>query len=160
MVQVGVVSNQPYISGTFSSGSHLQQTGRNPNYLDLCPIALLSFEAAGQVCLSRVLAVIELPTIVLSTLYHDFFADLYNTRQTWKQSSSIKDFTLTRFRRQEKRLFSIVALFMGAFVGGEMYKSRVGMASALWTAAGLKFILSIAFAAWRKEKSKAGVLPK
>ena len=31
------------------------------------------------------LSLIELPTIDLSTLYHDFTADLYGTREAWKK---------------------------------------------------------------------------
>lgn len=33
-----------------------------------------------------------------------------------------------------------------------MYKSRVGMAGALWLAAGLKVAITISFALWRKQK--------
>lgn len=161
LVQVGAVSNQPFISGGFSSGSHiLAYDGGAPRYVDLVPIAILSFEAAGQVCLSRVLAVIELPTIVLSTLYHDFTADLYGTRQLWKQSTSFSNFVFVQSRRQAKRLMSILGLFCGALVGGEMYKSQVGMAGALWFAAALKLVISITFILWRSDKVATSILPK
>lgn len=160
LVQVGAVSNMPFITGSFSSGSHALIYDGRPRYIDLLPISLLSFEAAGQVCLSRVLSVIELPTIVLSTLYHDFTADIYGTRQLWRDSSSVKDFIFVQGRRQEKRLFSIASLFCGALVGGEMYKSSVGMAGALWLAAGLKFVISMSFALWRAQKASGTILPK
>lgn len=162
LVQRGVVSNQPFISGGFSSGSQVfAYVDGSPHYLDLVPIAILSFESAGQVCLSRVLSVIELPTIVLSTLYHDFTADLYGTRQLWKQSSSLKDFAFVQFRRQAKRFMSIIALFLGAFVGGEMYKSTaVGMAGALWMAAALKLAITLGFMLWRSDKPSEPILPK
>ncbi|KAK5952663.1 hypothetical protein OHC33_006255 [Knufia fluminis] len=75
LAQRHIVSNQK-ISDTsqFSSGNERNPAGA-PNYLDLLPIALLAFEAAGQVCLSRVLSFADLPTIVISTLYHDHIAD-------------------------------------------------------------------------------------
>lgn len=159
LVTLNLVSDLPFISGVFSSGSdraeYRSPTIRsNLNYLDLCPIALLAFQSAGQVTLSRTLGLIELPTIVLSTLYHDFTADLYNLRRSWSESSSLSDFLLTRQRRQEKRLFSVIALFVGGIVGGEMYKSAVGMAGALWLAAGLKLGIAVVWLAWKKDPSE------
>lgn len=150
----GVISNQPFVMGQFSSGSQITEniSEEHQNYLDLLPIVILAFEAAGQVCLSRVLSLIELPTIVLSTLYHDWTADLLCTRQIWRQSPSIKEFIFVQGRRQNKRLASIVALFLGAFVGGEMFKSRIGMAGGLWLAAGLKACIVFAFSLWPKQK--------
>jgi len=162
LVTAGVVSNQPFVIGQFSSGSHT--TGEidpdHRNYMDLLPIVVLAFEAAGQVCLSRVLSLIELPTIVLSTLYHDFTGDLLGTRQLWRQSKGVKDFVFVQSRRQNKRAFAIIALFFGGLVGGEMYKSKVGMAGALWLAAFMKGLIIISFALWRKEPEGEGRLEK
>jgi uncharacterized membrane protein YoaK (UPF0700 family) len=154
LVTANLVSDLPFISGVFSSGSDptAHPTIREKlNYLDLCPIALLAFSAAGQVTLSRVMGLLELPTIVLSALYHDFVADLYNIRSTWKSRSSAADFFLQTQRRQAKRLFSIIALFVGGIVGGEMYKSTLGMAGALWLAAGLKLAIAVSFSLWWKD---------
>lgn len=102
--------------------------------------------------MSRNLAVIELPTIVLSTLYHDWTADLLCTRDLWTSSSNIKDFVFVTGRRQHKRLACIIALFLGGVVGGEMYKSTAGMAGALWFAVAIKGCIAIAFALWPKQK--------
>jgi len=156
LVTVGIVSNQPFVIGQFSSGSQITgEVGEDHrNYMDLLPIILLSFEAAGQVCLSRVLSLIELPTIVLSTLFHDWTGDLLGTKQLWRQSSGIKDFVLVQARRQNKRLLAIIALFVGGFVGGEMYKSKAGMAGALWLASFLKGSVAVSFALWRKQKEE------
>ena len=124
----GLVSNRPAVSGSFSSGSQRSATiNTSTNYADLAPIALLAFEAAGQVCLSRVLEAIELPTTVLSTLYHDFTADLYGIAEAWRTSGSIHNFFLEGQRRQARRAASILALFIGGIVGGEMFKSKAGM---------------------------------
>lgn len=154
-----MVSDLPYISGVFSSGSDPQQHSEpsikeNLDWLDLCPIALLAFQSAGQVALSRVLGLLELPTIVLSTLFHDFTADLYGLRRSWQQSSSLADFIFNRQRRQEKRLFSMIALFVGGVIGGEMYKSAVGMTGALWLAAALKLAVSFSWLLWKKDASE------
>ena len=150
MVSIDLVSNQPFVAGEFSSGTMGQEFGP-PHYLDLCPVAILAFQAAGQVCLSRVLSLIELPTIVLSTLYHDFTADLFGIHDAWRKGLSLLDFILVQWRRQEKRLASIVALFVGGLVGGEMYKSAAGMSGALWMAAWLKGAISLTFLAWKKD---------
>lgn len=152
LVTSGVVSTYPFIPGTFSSGSPRLAEGRH--WFDVIPIIILSFEAAGQVCLSRVLSLIELPTIVLSTLYHDYVADTLTYRQLWRQSSSVSDFLFVQGRRQNKRLASIIALFLGGVVGGEMYKSKAGMAGALWLAAAIKCTVAVVFAFWKKEKSQ------
>ena len=153
LVTSGVVSNQPFIVGQFSSGSHTMEEVEDDhkNYMDLLPIAVLAIEAAGQVCLSRVLSLIELPTIVLSTLYHDWTGDLLGTRQLWRRSKSFKDFVIVHSRRQNKRFLAIVALFLGGYVGGEMYKSKIGMAGALWLASFLKASVVVTFALWRKQ---------
>ncbi|KAK5940191.1 hypothetical protein PMZ80_007610 [Knufia obscura] len=164
LVTVGVVSNQPFVMGQFSSGSHITDDvdpdDDHRNYIDMIPIVILAFEAAGQVCLSRVLSLIELPTIVLSTLYHDWTGDLLGTRQLWRQSSGVKDFVFNQGRRQNKRLMAIIALFLGGVVGGEMWKSKVGMAGALWVAAFLKGCIVVSFALWKKQKQDDEELEK
>lgn len=161
LVSLDLVSDLPFQPGTFSSGSDTSDgnSRTRTNFIDLAPIAFLAFQAAGQCCLSRALGVIELPTIVLSTLFHDFTADLYGLREAWENSNSVADFILVHHRRQQKRLFSILALFVGAIVGSEMYKSRVGMAGALWSAAALKLALSLSFMIWKKDVSEEQELP-
>jgi hypothetical protein len=161
IITLQLVSTEPFIAGNFSSGSTPGHEYGSPNFLDLCPIALLAFQAAGQVCLSRVLSLIELPTIVVSTLYHDFTADIYGVKEAWSQSTSLKNFVLVQWRRQEKRLASIIALFVGAIVGSEVYKSDAGMAGALWLAVALKGSICFMFAFWRKNvRDDAPTLPR
>ncbi len=142
------MSNQPFVPGSFSSGSD-DDTLKTTNFLDLCPVAILSFQAAGQVTLSRLLSIVELPTIVLSALYHDFTSDLLSLRVSWRKSITIWDFLVVHQKRQAWRLACIAALFLGGITGGEMYKSPVGMAGALWTAAGLKLAISVAWFFWK-----------
>jgi hypothetical protein len=152
LVSLDRVSNQPFLPGFFSSGSDSED---NPpamtNFLDLCPVSLLSFQAAGQVTLSRLLGLVELPTIVLSALYHDFTADLLALRTSWRKSSGVSEFLVVQQRRQGKRLACIIALFIGGIIGGELYKSRAGMAGALWLAAGFKLGIVVAWCVWKAE---------
>ncbi|KIW83936.1 hypothetical protein Z517_03182 [Fonsecaea pedrosoi CBS 271.37] len=151
LVSTNEVSNQPFVAGTFSSGND-EIPSSMINFLDLCPIALISFQAAGQVTLSRMLSVVELPTIVLSALYHDVCADLYNIRDSWRKSSSLWEFVVSSERKQERRAACIVALFLGGIIGGEMYKSSAGMGGALWLAAGLKLGIFIGWFFWKGQK--------
>ena len=151
LVSEDFVSNWPFVSGSFSSGSP-QNPSRVPNFLDICPVAILSFQAAGQVTLSRLLAMLDVPTIVLSTLYHDFTADLYSIRTSWTNKNSITSFFLGPQRRQATRLACIVALFVGGIIGGEMYKSKAGMAGALWFAAALKLAICFGWLFWKQEE--------
>ncbi|KAL2436569.1 hypothetical protein ABEF95_012223 [Exophiala dermatitidis] len=162
LVSQDLVSNQPFLPGAFSSGSN-DKDSRPPamtNFLDLCPVSLLSFQAAGQVTLSRLLGMVELPTIVLSALYHDFTADLLAIRTSWKRSPSLWEFLVVQQRRQGRRLASIVALFIGGIIGGEMYKSRAGMAGALWLAAGAKLAIVVAWCFWKGGSTDDDGLPR
>ena len=155
LVSVDLVSHIPFEPGTFSSGTDPSDPKRTEtNFLDLAPVAFLAFEAAGQVCLSRVLGIVELPTIVLSTLYHDFTADLFGIMKAWRDSTSLPNFILVQYKRQGKRLASIIALFTGAVVGSEMFKSNAGMGGALWMAAGLKLTVACVFLVWKKDPSR------
>lgn len=148
LAQTSVLSTQAYEGGgSFSSGNILRP---GDNYLDLIGIALLAFEAAGQVCLSRVLLMNELPTIVLSTAYHDLIGDALSMRKCWRQSKTKWEFAVSQ-KKQIRRLSSIVSLFTGALVGGFMFPSSAGLPGALWVAAGTKILICVAWCLWKKK---------
>lgn len=156
LVRLGLVSNRPLVAGAFSSGNHLSELA-NPeeedNYKDLVAIALLAFQSSGPVFFSRVLGLIELPTIVLSTLYCDFMADLYQLPAALRNKTTWQAFILNDERRQFRRLGSIVMLFLGGLVGAFMFRSRaVGMAGAIWLTAALKGSLVLGWVFWRSKK--------
>jgi Protein of unknown function (DUF1275) len=155
LIQIGLISNRPAVAGAFSSGNHLSSLP-NPeeedNYKDLIAIALLAFQSAGPVFFSRVLGIVELPTIVLSTLYCDFVADLYRLPTSLRNKTSWRAFFFNDERRQFRRLGSIVMLFLGGLAGGFMFRSGGGMACAIWLAAGLKSSLVLGWVFWKAEK--------
>lgn len=131
------------------------------NYLDLLPIGLLAFQASGQVTLSRVLSHSDLPTIVISTLYHDFVAGLLHLPSDLKESLAVarqeKCFwdKVTAFnhnvlrvsnkreRRQLHRIGSISWLVNGVSLAALMYK-KGHLVACLWLASGAKAVLCIA----------------
>ncbi len=122
------------------------------NYKDLIAISLLAFQSAGPVFFSRVLGMVELPTIVLSTLYYDFVADLYHLPAAMRNKRSWHSFVFVDLRRQLRRLNSIIMLFLGGLVGGFMFRSQVGMVGAIWLASGLKGIMVLGWIFWKSEK--------
>lgn len=147
LAQADAISTTSKECGTFSSGTPLDPGDR---FLDLLPIALLALESAGQVCLSRVLLVNELPTIVLSTLYHDLVAESLSMLRCWRESSTRWEFVVSQ-KKQIRRLACILALFAGAVIGGYLFRSRGRLAAALWLAAGIKIVISIAWCVWRRK---------
>ena len=154
LIKRGFISNLPSVAGAFSSGNHLtsRPDGERPdNYKDLIAIALLAFQSSGPVFFSRVLGAIELPTIVLSTLYCDFVADLYLLPSRFRTKISWYDFVFKSERRQIRRLCSILCLFLGGLSGGYIFQSPAGMITAIWLAAGLKGSLVLGWILWRSE---------
>ena len=156
LIHLGLVSSRHSVAGAFSSGNHLTDEP-NPemddNYKDLIPIALLAFQSSGPVFFSRVLGVVELPTIVLSTLYCDFMADLYRLPASVRTRSTSwpRFWTSGHQRRQFRRLGSIVMLFLGGLTGGFIFRSSTGMVGAVWLAAGLKGLMVLAWMVWRPD---------
>lgn len=108
--------------------------------IDLVPIGLLSFQAAGKVVASRVLGMNALPAVVLTTLYNDLAAD-----------PALLTAGLAGNVQRNRRAGGLVAYVFGALVGGAFAKSAVGLAGALWFTAGIKFLLVVAWLFWREE---------
>jgi hypothetical protein len=155
LIMLGLVSNQPSVAGAFSSGNHLRINATDKdNYRDLVAIALLAFQSSGPVFFSRVLGLVELPTIVLSTLYCDFMADLYQLPSSVRAKASWHQFFFDHQRRQVRRLGSIVMLFLGGLVGAFMFRSRAGMAGAMWLTAALKGSLVLGWVFWKSKKKE------
>ena len=105
----GVVSNQPAIGGKYSSGSSAKEAveiakiSDHYNYVDLVAIALLAFQGAAPVCLSRILGMNEFPTIAVSSIYHSWTSGVYETRKRWRKSTTWKSFFLDTSERRESK---------------------------------------------------------
>lgn len=108
-----------------------------PLFLELIPIALLAFQSAGGMTCSRSLGYNEIPTVVLTSVYFDIASDA-NILQ--KPTANVK---------RNRRVGGVVALLVGAIVGGWMSRSSGGMESALWLAAGLKFVAAFGWLIWK-----------
>jgi uncharacterized membrane protein YoaK (UPF0700 family) len=103
----------------------------------LVPIALVAFQAAGQAVTSRVLKFNALTSVVLTSIYCDLFSD----------ANLFAGITQSEERNQ--RAAAPVALMIGVVGGGLWAKSAIGLAGALWTAAGLKLMIILAWLFWK-----------
>ncbi|OGE46619.1 hypothetical protein PENARI_c163G04059 [Penicillium arizonense] len=96
LIQLGIISPKP-------------EDPRAPiEWMQVLPISLLSFQAGGQICASRILALDEIPTVVLTTLLCDLLVDPKLTAK----------FNLKRNRR----IGAFLALFLGAMTAGGLSK--------------------------------------
>ncbi|KAK9365625.1 hypothetical protein V1509DRAFT_632585 [Lipomyces kononenkoae] len=112
----------------------------NRLFLELIPLALLAFQGGGQMAASRGLGFNELPTTVLTSVYYDVSSD--------------PALTARHNVKRDRRLLGSVALLIGAIIGGFIFKSSAGLATALWLAGGLKFLIAVGWGFWKAEQPK------
>lgn len=113
-----------------------------PLFLELIPIGLLAFQSAGAMACSRSLGYNEIPTVVLTSVYFDIASD---PKITHKPTTNVK---------RNRRIGGVVFLLVGAIVGGWLSRSSGGMQSALWMAAGLKFVAAFGWLFWKAAAPK------
>lgn len=119
-----------------------QDTGRGSfGWVELCPIALLAFQSAGQIVASRVLKYNSMPTVVLTSLYCDLMSD-----------PNLLTAGLFEDPDRNRRAVSAIALFVGATIGGALIKTDVGYSGALWIATGVKGLMVLAWLLWKQKK--------
>ncbi|KAJ5101894.1 Protein of unknown function DUF1275 [Penicillium alfredii] len=113
-----------------------------PLFLELIPIALVAFQSAGGMTCSRSLGYNEIPTVVLTSVYFDIASD---PKLLQKPTANVK---------RNRRVGSVVSLLIGAIVGGWLSRSSGGMQSALWMAAGMKFVAAFGWLFWKAAAPK------
>lgn len=111
-------------------------------FLELIPIGLLAFQSAGGMTCSRSLGFNEIPTVVLTSVYFDIASD---PKIIEKPTTNVK---------RNRRVGGVVSLLIGAIVGGWLSRSGGGIESALWTAAGLKFVAAVGWLFWKAAAPK------
>ncbi|GAQ04691.1 hypothetical protein ALT_2012 [Aspergillus lentulus] len=130
LVETGTVSRRP-------------EDPRAPiQWLQILPISLLSFQAAGQIVASRILSYDEIPTVVLTTLLCDLLVDKDLLARGWTSNP-----------RRNRRVGAFLALFLGAMTAGGLSKVT-DMAASLWFAMALKLGIVIAWFVWKAEGSR------
>ncbi|KAL8933304.1 MAG: hypothetical protein Q9216_006430 [Gyalolechia sp. 2 TL-2023] len=100
----------------------------------IVPIALLSFQSAGQIVGSRALNLAEIPTVVLTSMLHDIFTD---------QKLLAKDNV-----KRNRRVLAFFAILIGAICGGFIGEGTSRMQIPMWIAGALKLVITLAWAFW------------
>lgn len=104
----------------------------------LIPLALVAFQSCGQAVTSRALKYNALTSVVLTSIYCDLFSDQ-------------NLFSLDNVERN-RRAAAPLLLLVGAVAGGLIAHSSVGIMGALWLAAGIKFVMVVAWFFWPAEE--------
>lgn len=100
------------------------------------PIALLSFQSAGQIVASRALKLNEIPTVVLTSMLHDLATDP-KLFAPWRSNA-----------KRNQMLGAFAATLIGAIVGGFLSILTGRMQSTLWLVGGLKLGIAGAWMMW------------
>ncbi|KAI4148963.1 MAG: hypothetical protein L6R39_002636 [Caloplaca ligustica] len=116
----------------------LEYIGEDIDWVHTIPIALLSFQAPGQVWLSRDLNFAEVSTVVVSTMLYDFGSDL-----------ALFD---KRNAKRNRRFAGFCALLVGAVAGGWVTKLDGHITIPMWIAGALKMGIAGAWAVWPAEE--------
>ena len=127
------------IQGGVVNGS-LNTIRHDIDWRELLPIALLSFQAAGQIVESRALELSEIPTVVVTSMMHDILAD---PNLLAPLASNVK---------RNRRVGAFAAILIGAVAGGFISESTRRMQIPLWIAGGLKLIIVCAWMIWPMNK--------
>lgn len=104
----------------------------------LAPIALIAFQSCGQAVASRALRQNAFISVVLTSIYCDLFSD--------------RDLFALHNEGRNRRVVAPLLLVLGAVLGGLFANSSVGIAGALWLAAGLKFCMVVTWFFWPAEE--------
>ncbi len=130
------------IQGGFVSGS-LNVITSDIKWRQLLPIALLSFQSAGQIVGSRAIGFAEVPTVVVTSMLHDISTDpaLFGPlRQNIKRN---------------RRILAFVGILVGAVAGGFISESTRRMQIPLWIAGGIKLCVTSAWIVWPQKRVSA-----
>jgi hypothetical protein len=133
-----------FLPTTLSDAQTAARDGLEDNPLSLVPLAMLAFQFGGQIVISRILGVNEVPTNVLTSLYCDLLSDPLLMAPVGKNP------------KRNRRVASIFLLVGGGVAGGWLQRSRGGMSAVLWIAGGIKVVIALVWLAWRSNPSPPG----
>ena len=100
-------------------------------------LAVLPFQSSGQAVTSRALKCNGLTSVVLTSIYCDLFMD--------------PDIFGVRNVERNRRALAPLLLLIGAIAGGVFVHSWIGIMGALWLAAFMKAVMTLAWFFWPAE---------
>lgn len=103
---------------------------------ELIPIALLSFQSAGQIVNSRAMNINEVPTVVVTSLLCDLFSDAAILAPV---KANVK---------RNRRIAGFLLFLVSSIVSGWISKATGRVEPVLWITAGLKLGMTLAWAFW------------
>lgn len=112
---------------------------RDIDWKETIPIALLSFQSAGQIIGSRVLKVSEMPTVVLTSVLCDIASD-----------PRLTDSLRTNVGRN-RRVGGFLGILLGAVAGGWISRATGQISSVLWLAGGIKLLIAAWWTLWPRK---------
>ncbi|GKZ20307.1 hypothetical protein AbraIFM66951_004174 [Aspergillus brasiliensis] len=121
-------------SGIIAQPSDVTSGHHGGKLLELIPIGLLAFQSSGSINSTRSLGFNEIPSVVITSVYFDIASD--------------KNILAVQNVKRNRRVAGVVALLIGAIVGGWLNRSAGGMASTFWLAAGIKFLIGLGWLVW------------
>ena len=110
------------------------------DWIQLLPIAMLSFQSAGQIVASRALGLSEIPTVVVTSMLHDIASDRALLGSPGKNI------------KRNRRVAAFFCILVGAVTGGFVAESTGRMQVPLWIAGGIKLCVSSAWMVWPRRK--------
>ena len=105
------------------------------------PIALLSFQASGQIVASRALSLSEIPTVVVTSMLHDISTD---PKLLSPPRANVK---------RNRRLLAFFGILVGAVVGGFIAEATGKVQVPLWVAGAIKIVITVAWMLWPIEQT-------
>lgn len=108
------------------------------DFKELVIIALLSFQAAGQIVASRSLQVGEIPTVVVTSMLCDLMSD--PALFAWAKND-----------KRNRRFIAFVLTLVGAICGGWISKASHEVQPSLWMVAGIKLVLAAGWLFWTEK---------
>lgn len=110
------------------------------DYIVLLPLALLSFQAGGQIWFSRVFGYGEVTSVVLTSAYCDLAIDDGLFTEGVKKNV-----------KRNRRVSAAVVMLCGAISGGFL-TTNGDISLSLWIAGGIKALFAVIWMVWRGEE--------
>lgn len=130
LVQAGVVP-QPH--------GLVTESRSKTNLIELLPLGFLAFQSGGQIVASRILEFNEVPTTVLTSVYCDIASD-----PKLLARDNVK---------RNRRVAAVMFVLVGGIAGGWISRSKAGMSTSLWIAAGIKLVIALSWSLWKSKTS-------